>query len=133
MLNTWEQLKMLYIYFFFFKKFEITKFFFEKKFNLCWFVKRKYYLLIIETFKSSSTIMLVNLDMQSWQFLFLFISRSLYLRLGMVRFGLVFAISRSNRCWFDFLSNRFRFDSIWSELLLIWNLQKEYISRRWDA
>jgi hypothetical protein len=56
-----------------------------------------------------------------------------HLRLEMIRFGLVFVISRSNRCWFDFLPNRFRFDSIWSGLLLIWNLQKEYISRRWHA
>jgi hypothetical protein len=55
------------------------------------------------------------------------------LRLGMIRFGLVFAILKPNRCRFDFLPNRFRFGSIWSGFLLVWNLQKEYIQRRWDA
>jgi hypothetical protein len=49
------------------------------------------------------------------------------LRLGMIRFGSVFAIWEPNRCRFDFLPNRFRIDLIRFDFLSIRNRWKSEV------
>ncbi len=51
----------------------------------------------------------------------------LQVRLGMIRFGSVFVIWESNRCRFDFLSNRFRIDLIRFDFLSIRNRWKSEV------